>query len=442
MDRVITPEIGRRIDIAYLFERIQAGEHCSLVALSNMGKSTIFRLAQTQGGDCLPSTLLIYVDCNRMLGMTDQGFYELILRCMRDAAPDAPALADYYQKVTADNNSFQVALAFNEAITRFIQTVGQPIALLLDEFDEPLRRLDSRVLLNLRALSDSYPGRLLYAVATNIPLPDLRSDQDVDEFCELFAHHRRYLLPLSLDETRAYAQQLAQHHRVTFDEHDIHFVYARSGGHPALIAAICEVLGDVTGAPQRDPLQDQLIHRQVSDRLSADPATQAECRKLWDELMEAERDALLTLFSSHDPNPETLQSLAEKRLVICTDEGPRVFSGIFEDYVRRQRVVRRGSGHTIRVDADSGEVWVAGRLAPTLTQLEYRLVMLLYGHLGKICDKYEVVEAVWGQDYIDEVDDARIEKLISRLRQKLEPDPANPQFLVTVRGRGYKLVDE
>ena len=39
-----------------------------------------------------------------------------------------------------------------------------------------------------------------------------------------------------------------------------------------------------------------------------------------------------------------------------------------------------------------------------------------------------------------EMDDARIEKLISRLRQKIEMDPSNPRYLVTVRGRGYRLL--
>ena len=85
-------------------------------------------------------------------------------------------------------------------------------------------------------------------------------------------------------------------------------------------------------------------------------------------------------------------------------------------------------------------MWVNGVQVPTLTNLEYRLLLLLYGRLGKICTKYEVVEAVWGEEYIDEVDDARIEKLVSRLRQKIEPDAANPRYLITVRGRGYKLV--
>ncbi|MBN1963401.1 MAG: winged helix-turn-helix domain-containing protein, partial [Anaerolineae bacterium] len=90
-------------------------------------------------------------------------------------------------------------------------------------------------------------------------------------------------------------------------------------------------------------------------------------------------------------------------------------------------------------DTDAGEVWVNGVQISTLTDLEYRLLLLLYGRLDKICDKYQLVEAVWGEEYIDEVDDARIEKLVSRLRAKLE-EPANAdRYLVTVRGRGYRL---
>jgi DNA-binding response OmpR family regulator len=50
-----------------------------------------------------------------------------------------------------------------------------------------------------------------------------------------------------------------------------------------------------------------------------------------------------------------------------------------------------------------------------------------------------IVEAVWGGQYMDNVDDARIEKLVSRLRAKIEHDPTNPRYLLTQRGRGYKL---
>jgi two-component system response regulator RegX3 len=64
----------------------------------------------------------------------------------------------------------------------------------------------------------------------------------------------------------------------------------------------------------------------------------------------------------------------------------------------------------------------------------------LYGHLDEIVDKYQIVEGVWGQEYIDQVDDSRIERLVGRLREKIEPDPKRPQYLLTVRGRGYRLV--
>ena len=47
---------------------------------------------------------------------------------------------------------------------------------------------------------------------------------------------------------------------------------------------------------------------------------------------------------------------------------------------------------------------------------------------------------MWGEKYIDQVDDARIEKLVSRLRSKIEPDSSSPRYILTVRGRGYRLV--
>jgi two-component system response regulator RegX3 len=64
----------------------------------------------------------------------------------------------------------------------------------------------------------------------------------------------------------------------------------------------------------------------------------------------------------------------------------------------------------------------------------------LYERKGYLCDRYYLVESVWGESYIGQVDDARIEKLISRLRAKIEPEPTDPRYLLTVRGRGYKLV--
>ena len=77
-----------------------------------------------------------------------------------------------------------------------------------------------------------------------------------------------------------------------------------------------------------------------------------------------------------------------------------------------------------------------------LTNLEYKLLCCLYDNANRICDKYDIVKAVWSGDYIAQVDDSRIAKLVSRLRKRVEPDPAHPRYIVTVHGRGYRLVTE
>ena len=67
------------------------------------------------------------------------------------------------------------------------------------------------------------------------------------------------------------------------------------------------------------------------------------------------------------------------------------------------------------------------------------VMRLLFQRRDRLTTKDMIVEAVWGQDYIDKVDDARIEKLISRVRQKIEPDPTRPIYLVTEPGVGYRF---
>jgi pSer/pThr/pTyr-binding forkhead associated (FHA) protein len=62
-----------------------------------------------------------------------------------------------------------------------------------------------------------------------------------------------------------------------------------------------------------------------------------------------------------------------------------------------------------------------------------------YEHAGEVCSKDDIGEAVW-PEYHEGVYDYQVENLVRRLRAKLEPDPANPQLLLTIRGLGYKLV--
>ena len=90
------------------------------------------------------------------------------------------------------------------------------------------------------------------------------------------------------------------------------------------------------------------------------------------------------------------------------------------------------------VDARSGEIWV-NRKPVSLSPKEQALFDLLYRNAGKPISKQQIAEAVW-PEYAAQVYDYQIESLVKRLREKIEPDPANPVLIVTIHGRGYKLV--
>jgi pSer/pThr/pTyr-binding forkhead associated (FHA) protein len=92
----------------------------------------------------------------------------------------------------------------------------------------------------------------------------------------------------------------------------------------------------------------------------------------------------------------------------------------------------------LEVDVAAGVVRV-DRSVVALSPKEFDLLAYLCEQRGKICTKDDIGTAVW-PEYRDGVYDYQIENLVRRLRSRIEPDPASPQMLVTVRGRGYKLL--
>ena len=438
----------RQDDATYILQRVTEDDCCAVVGVSNTGKSYLLRSLARQEAPAGTGTqpIFVYVDFNLMLEATEQGFYELILRCLAeelaliDPGADAlPPLQQAYQTLVAPPSSFQVPLSFSEGLTAVCGTSAGEIVLLFDEFDEPFEQIEGRAFLNLRALKDKYRQRLSYVTATNRRLSNIRRGRDVDEFVELFEPFTRFLGPLDRTDVDKIISWVAEQEGYTFDDQDHAFLYHHADGHLGILLAVCRALGEVTGEPVRDAGQDWLIHRQVREQLDTDINVQAECRKLWEDLTEAQQDALMAILGGEeDLDERAAESLRHKGLI----RGPDLllFSPVFEGFVRRQRLTRRRRLEGVRVDVESGNVWVDGRQTPTLTDLEYRLLLLLYGRINQICDKYQIVESVWGEEYIDQVDDARIDKLISRLRSKIERDSSNPRYLITVRGRGYKLV--
>ena len=90
----------------------------------------------------------------------------------------------------------------------------------------------------------------------------------------------------------------------------------------------------------------------------------------------------------------------------------------------------------LKVDMIHRKVMVSGAEVH-LTPIEYRLLIVLVKHAGKVLTHRLLLQEVWGPNYVERAHYLRI--YMGTLRHKLEKDPARPRFLLTEVGVGYKL---
>lgn len=98
-------------------------------------------------------------------------------------------------------------------------------------------------------------------------------------------------------------------------------------------------------------------------------------------------------------------------------------------------------GNELRMGEGCYQVWVNGEQIE-LTPLQVRLLAFLDRHRGRPCSVREIEAEVWQDRFMyTESGDRRVRRMIQRLRRRIEPDPEEPIFVVTVTGFGYKLSD-
>ena len=90
----------------------------------------------------------------------------------------------------------------------------------------------------------------------------------------------------------------------------------------------------------------------------------------------------------------------------------------------------------VRMDVERHVVTVGGHGA-ALPLKEFELLEMLLRNAGRVLTRMQLIDRVWGSDYVG--DTKTLDVHVKRLRAKIEPDPALPRHIVTVRGLGYKF---
>ena len=83
---------------------------------------------------------------------------------------------------------------------------------------------------------------------------------------------------------------------------------------------------------------------------------------------------------------------------------------------------------------------IRGTEVLSLTPKEYDILVFLAKNRGQVFTKEEIYQAVWAEEYL--LDNSNVMAFIRKLRKKIEPNPDEPQYILTIWGIGYKFNDE
>jgi DNA-binding winged helix-turn-helix (wHTH) protein len=423
--------------VTRIMHTIAAGESCSIVGMAGVGKSNLFRflirpnVRQRYLGKSWGKYLFLYIDTYSLKELSEWGLYELLLRRMVEATEGlkiesqwTKLFNDLHQQAVWPEKRPLARGYLERGVKNLCQRLGFRLVFLFDEFDEIFRQVDTRFFLSLRALRDEHKYRLSYVVATRDELSRIRKNMgEFESFYELFSLNTFGLGPYSKVDARKMVQRLAMRGGVTVTDDDTNLLLEVSGRHPGLLRAAFWALSDGKIDKSGD------IYRQLLD----DPDIQAECTKIWDSIGEDEQMALADVAAGRklqQLDQGIVQLLRLKGLAMENRVGQvTIFCRLFEDFVNQPEVL---AAMDIRLDRGSRKVWMEGEgVSPGLTAEEFALLSYLYERRGEICSKGEL-EALY-------LKSQNVDTLIDQLQKKIESDPRRPKYLITARGRGFKL---
>ncbi|GAB4580476.1 MAG: hypothetical protein Fur0022_32170 [Anaerolineales bacterium] len=281
--------------------------------------------------------------------------------------------------------------ALSKTLQNALTETPSGVCLLLDRFDALEGDHARTVASNLRALRDAHKYSLTFVFATRRPLDPLT------EIAELVFANTLWLGPLSDEDVAWNVERYAQRRNLVWDAQISLAIRSLSGGYPSFLRAVCEA--HAAGCPLD------------VEGLRAHPAVTRRIAEFW----------------ADEPTPEMITASGLEASPLLGHAPPHAPET--NTAPPAQFDFAKPPLNALSFPFDPLQFSTKEQLL-----LEY-----LRDHPNQVCEKDEVIRAIWPEDkiYTEGVRDDSLAQLVRRVRLKIEPDPSNPKHLHTVPGRGY-----
>ncbi|MDE2591211.1 MAG: winged helix-turn-helix domain-containing protein [Patescibacteria group bacterium] len=428
------PHDARYVELEQLLTYIKDGNSAQLIGVPGVGRGNLCKFLVYNhnvrinhlGGD---QTRYHFVFTNfaevknRPLGdVLKFMFLQLVSSLHERRNEDAFIKTDtMFKKALSYKDELVLFQGLKDAVDYLVHEKDLHIIFLFERFELYIPLLTDNFFVHLRSLRERAKYRFSVVFSLNRPLEDLVEPKILADFYEFFAGHIVYV-GLSdkpgIQFRIAYLQQLADK---KLTKTQMETLTELTGGHGKLMRLGAEALLASTTTVEKNMEQFLLSQKTIQGALF----------EIWSFLTPSEQH-----FLSKKPKETPPEFLIDVGLII--PKGTLAIS-LLKPFLTKED--SQTDTYKIMYDVTTNTIKKGDiNISEKLTAAEFRLLQFFLEHKNTILDRDTIISAVWKDTATTAgVTDQALDQLIFRLRKKLEEDPNNPRYIITVKGRGIKF---
>jgi hypothetical protein len=432
MGNIITealyPISFRQKDAAALGSRLKARNNVVLIGMKRVGISNFLRFflnhnqtAKTYIADG-NQHLFVSVDLNDMVEREVFPFWILTLKRILDSIENSSLkelTKKNIEKLFLDSMQSKDTFLTIENIKKSLIKItdgGVLPTIFFIRFDRLREIITPELFGNLLGLKEALNQKVSFVFTSYRGLTDIAPDVFIKSSVSLFAQNI-YIKPADEKDAKMIFETYESKHKFFLSDSLRDYLFEIAGGYVQYLFLALISFRELSVKPDSK--------EKVFDFLVKDERITLQSEELWESLNAIEQEILLKIEKNQKINPEERKAgsyLWNSGFIVEEEGKNKLFSPLFGFYLKE----RQASGKTtVNID---------------LSKKENLLFGYLKNNIGNICEREEIIQAVWAEVEEFGVSDWAIDRLVARLRVKLKSQ--NSKFEIqTIKTRGYKMIE-
>lgn len=430
-----------------ILKRISSGSCVSVLGLPGLGKSDFIGYLVSSCNQENNGNTCINLDVNDLVHISDTDFFKQLLTLLIDHTVEiknpSPGLTNQLHIAEELVSATDTLLIFN-TIKKLIQEIlnesTKSIGIFIDGFSK-LQSLPVSFFNSLRALRSVNKFRIAYVFIDDMNLISILSSDQIGDLYDLITSHIVWIPLPSEEESLKIINNSETLAHSKFSVPLKQKIYWATKGHASLTKYLVLYLSE-----------QNLVDFEPEQAIKDIPLT-VRIEKLLNPLSDEERALLEEVAKGKIPDVD-YETSALKTLTECylISKNPvtgefSIFSPLVTAYLTEQArinpskpVTKKDVSKAQRIKIVNGNVLIEDKtIEDDLTETEFRILELLLSQGNSVVKREAVAEIMWGSESGEKYSDWAIDRAISRLRKKIGDNAYRPQYIKTLRGRGFKL---